>query len=263
MEALLSEMTPEEIEKVGDALTIRKAFDLLLKQASKRYRFKRHMLAKRMRLVDGGAGFAIFAQANGLCRIHVSLERNEAWLEQKLWTPELRKEYQRGIESVDVEDGLDAALCEKVRDTSWFKRKFPQLQAEYLARTRRGDDGSWTLCDATAMAADMLSRDLVVFEEHEFRKACGGGPSQWAHALNQCLEYEMQRLQRETFRRHERFGQGLALAEDVLGSKDAVVVALSLVRLESWAEEMDRGAFAYGASSKDLALALAKQLLET
>lgn len=258
--SLLELMSPQEVARVGDELTIQKAFELLLKVVPARYKFKRETLRSRMRLIDGGAGFAVFAQAEDVGHILVSLEKNDAWLLKEYWTPKLRRQYMAVYEPpADAEHRAEQSKT--VRGLQWVQRKWHLLEQHYLAHTRRHADGAWTVCLLRKPVEDLMRADMVVFEERQFRKCCGPEVNTWAEAVEDCVRFEMEERQRDAFRKHARFGDGLALAEDVLASSNKAEVALSTVRLKDWAEALERDAFAHGVSARALALELAAEML--
>lgn len=260
---LLDKMSPQELEEVADTLDVMKARRILMREAPRRYRFRRRNLERRMHPLEIAPDLITFGQADGLGRLVVDLDLQMVTVVPETWTPELRKDYRAEVPANEAAERSSLDLSVRLWASSWFGRKLPLLERMYLDGTRQQQDGSWLVCDLAPSILEMLRQDVVSFEEHELARACGStAMSAWAEALAASVTHEMQRRQQEAFRAHPDFAEGLALAEEALGSTNTVAAALATLRLERWARKLDSTAFAEFASAEALARDLAGQLLD-
>jgi len=254
-----------QLKAVARILVEGDAVPMLQQATARQFNFKKPTVALRMHMVEYGDGWARFEdRATGYGRVLLDMEKQTSTLDEMSWDKHLMAAF-RKLPAKPDEDEIRAAqeLISKTRDSAWFKRKLWALEALYRRVAAQGHRGGVSEWELVPTIKQFLQEDRLAFEEKELMAAGAGSTiPAWADAITTALCAAMLEVQDAEFRKHDRYMDGLALAEQALCDTNSVWRAAAAVRLKVWAAEVDDSRFVARASSLKLVMEEARQLAE-
>jgi hypothetical protein len=243
----LGGVEPQDVAEVAKHLTAHDAFNQMIDIVKGQYGFCKDVLIQRMMFMGfRPGGIAVFKDSLSRLSLMVDPDKKLASIpdgQQKAWG-EIWGEFTGAVANSAEEMQESVDLASKVSQSAWYLRNEAPLMTRMIVEQAKHMGMNWMsfiagTIDASAKGHDLVELGCALGLEGPLDSADRLSMSNVSFAVWTCIRNKLRVRQIEEYTRHERFQDGLDLANVYLKTTDPVIRAVATVKLERLAKQIE------------------------